>query len=46
MQSISLNGEYGAWIIAHYHFSILLAIIVLNILFFASLHLGTKDNVN
>jgi len=40
-QSISLNANYLAWIIVHYHFWIILAIIF-NIVFFASLHYDTK----
>jgi len=42
-QSISLNAEYDAWIIVHYHFWIILAIIFFNIVFFVSLHWGTKE---
>jgi len=42
-QSISLNGEYDAWIVVHYHLRIILAIIFFNIVFFASLHWGTKE---
>jgi len=37
-QSISLNGEYDAWIIVHYHFWIILALMFFNIVFFALLH--------
>ena len=43
-QSISLNGEYDAWIIVHYHFWIILAIIFFNIQFLASLHYGTQQH--
>jgi len=32
---ISLNGEYDIWIMVHYHFWIILAIIFFNIVLFA-----------
>ena len=37
-RSISLNGEYDAWIIVHYHFCILPTIIFFNIVFFTPPH--------
>jgi len=37
-QSTSLNSEYDGWIIVHYNFGIILAIIIFNIVFCASLH--------
>jgi len=42
-QLISLNGEHDAWIIAHHHFLILLAIRFFNILFLVSPPQGTKE---
>jgi len=42
-QSISLNGEYDAWIIVHYQFWIILATIFFNTVFIASLHYCTKE---
>jgi len=37
-QSISLNSKYDVWIIFHYHFWIILAIIFFNIVLFGLLH--------
>jgi len=41
-QSTSRNSEYDALIIVNYHFWIILAVIILNIVFCASLHQGNK----
>jgi len=46
MYSISLNGQYDAWIIVHYHLWIIQATIFFNDVFIASLLRGTKDNGN
>jgi len=42
-KSISLNGEYDAWIIGHYWFWIILATIFFNTVLIASLHYGTNE---
>jgi len=42
-QLVSLNSAYDSWIIVHYHFWILLAIIFSNIVCCASLHAVTKE---
>jgi len=41
-QSTSLNSEYDAWIIVHYHFWIILLVIFFNVVFCASLHQGNE----
>jgi len=44
VQSISLNAEYDTWIIVHYHFWNIVAIIFFNNVFFTSLHWKYKLN--